>query len=302
VPRSGATHQHVERMLNHIKHHYTQRLTLGTLAQTLGRQAAYLGRLFRDEIGVTVREYVTRARMMNGAVQVRSGVKIEAVALDLGYQSKKNFYRQFKRRFGMTPDAYRHVHHGAPVRIPVAAGPRDAGDGQRGGSETSTFAGVSTPPNTAPGRTRERPTRPTLLVEHTIMRTLLGSCFALLVTDDSGCYAGANNAALCITGYSVDELRGQPVERLFPYLSGADTRCRLQILLAASPSVPTNTVLHTKSAGPVRVHLTNAENVLAKCPRRPTAAGARAPFGTRSADGSSAAQRPASRHTIPQAR
>jgi AraC-like DNA-binding protein len=34
-------------------------------------------------------------------------VKIEAVALELGYQSKKNFYHQFKRRFGATPQAYR---------------------------------------------------------------------------------------------------------------------------------------------------------------------------------------------------
>ena len=36
-------------------------------------------------------------------------MKIEAIALDLGYRSKKHFYRQFKRRFGMTPDVYRHA-------------------------------------------------------------------------------------------------------------------------------------------------------------------------------------------------
>jgi AraC-like DNA-binding protein len=34
-------------------------------------------------------------------------VKIEAVALSVGYQSKKNFYRQFKRQFGFTPEQYR---------------------------------------------------------------------------------------------------------------------------------------------------------------------------------------------------
>src|SRR3954467_5659466 len=95
-------------MLDEIHQHYAQRLTLSMLARKLERQSAYLGKLFRDEIGVTVHEYVTRARMMYGASLVRSGVKIEAVALDLGYRSKKNFYRQFKRRFGMTPEAYRH--------------------------------------------------------------------------------------------------------------------------------------------------------------------------------------------------
>jgi PAS domain S-box-containing protein len=70
----------------------------------------------------------------------------------------------------------------------------------------------------------------------------------MLVTDDTGCYVGANRAAVHMTGYSVNELRGQPVERLFPYVSGSSTRCRLQILLPASSSLPTNMVLHTKSA------------------------------------------------------
>jgi AraC-like DNA-binding protein len=39
-------------------------------------------------------------------VLIREGVKIEAVAHQVGYRSKKNFYRQFKRRFAMTPFAY----------------------------------------------------------------------------------------------------------------------------------------------------------------------------------------------------
>src|SRR5260221_6493444 len=125
MPSSAATHEHVQRMLDQIQRHYTQRLTLGTLARAIGRQSSYLGRLFRDEIGVTVHEYVTRARMANGAVQVRSGVKIEAVALDLGYRSKKNFYRQFTRRFGMTPETYRQRHNevsdAAPADPPRAA-------------------------------------------------------------------------------------------------------------------------------------------------------------------------------------
>lgn len=110
-------------MLEQIQGNYTHRLTLGTLARDLGRQPAYLGRLFREEVGLTVQEDITRARMENAAVQVRSSVKVEAVALSIGYRSKKNFYRQFKRRFGCTPEMYRHgVHHGG-VCDPVAVEP-----------------------------------------------------------------------------------------------------------------------------------------------------------------------------------
>jgi len=221
-------------MLSHIHQNYTQRLTLGTLARTLGRQSAYLGRLFRDEIGVTVHEYVTRARMVNGAVQVRSGVKIEAVALDLGYRSKKNFYRQFKRRFGMTPEKYRYKHNAFsdPLAVESSRDPQES---------VSRLRGVA---------------------QQVIMLTLVGSPIAMLVTDDAGRYVGANETAVCMTGYSVGELRGMPVEMLLPHVCGPETRCRLQILLPASSSLPTNTVLHTKSAGAVQVYLTSAENLL----------------------------------------
>jgi YesN/AraC family two-component response regulator len=95
-------------MLKHIRENYTERLTLGSLAQTIGRQSAYLGRVFREQIGLTVHEYVTRVRLRDAAAQIGSGIKVEGVALSLGYRSKKNFYRQFKRHFGCTPAVYRH--------------------------------------------------------------------------------------------------------------------------------------------------------------------------------------------------
>src|SRR5690349_8513159 len=106
-------------MLHEIHRHYNQHLTLSVLAKILRRQPAYVGRVFRNQIGVTVHEYITRARMVFGAAHIRAGVKIEAVALDLGYRSKKNFYRQFRARFGMTPEAYRSHFDDLPARGPI---------------------------------------------------------------------------------------------------------------------------------------------------------------------------------------
>src|SRR5258705_1583160 len=143
---SPTTHDHVRRMLDVIHQHYNQRLTLAGLARILRRQSAYLGRLFHDEIGVTVHEYITRARMVFGAVQIRAGVKIEAVSLDLGYGSKKNFYRQFKRHFGMTPQNYRHDHGEATAGAPLPA-PRTTRGLAISGPEGSTLSD---------GRTKDR--------------------------------------------------------------------------------------------------------------------------------------------------
>jgi two-component system response regulator YesN len=97
----------VRLMLDVIEHEYANVVTLRTLASLVGRQPAYLGRLFHQQVGATARDYLTRVRLDHAATLIRDGMKIEAVALSVGYRSKKNFYQQFRRRFGTTPVHYR---------------------------------------------------------------------------------------------------------------------------------------------------------------------------------------------------
>jgi two-component system response regulator YesN len=108
-------------MLDVIERSYSEPITLQFLGTVLDRQASYLGGLFRREVGLSVRQRLTDVRLDRATMLIRDGVKIEAVALLVGYRSKKNFYRQFKRRFGMTPFAY-----GAAAR--AAARPPQAGE------------------------------------------------------------------------------------------------------------------------------------------------------------------------------
>jgi YesN/AraC family two-component response regulator len=102
----SAAQVHVRRMLDRIEQSYSEPITLHWFAADLHRQGAYLGAIFRREVGVPMREWLTRVRLDHAAALVREGVKIEAVSMLVGYRSKKNFYRQFKRRFGTTPFAH----------------------------------------------------------------------------------------------------------------------------------------------------------------------------------------------------
>ena len=97
---------HVRRMLDVIEESYADRITLVTLAKLIDRQSAYLGHLFRKEVGMTVRQWLTQVRLEHAAILIREGVKIEAVSLIVGYRSKKNFYRQFRRKYATTPFEY----------------------------------------------------------------------------------------------------------------------------------------------------------------------------------------------------
>jgi transcriptional regulator GlxA family with amidase domain len=95
-------------MVDFIDDGYAGRLTLKSVAAAVRGNPAKLGRQFQTKIGISVHGYLTRVRLEHAAQLIASNVKIEAVALDVGYRSKKNFYRQFIRRFGVTPDIFRH--------------------------------------------------------------------------------------------------------------------------------------------------------------------------------------------------
>jgi two-component system response regulator YesN len=107
-------------MLDMIQLRYADVITLRTLGKTLERQPAHLGSLFRREVGISARECLTRVRLARATELILTGVKIEAVALIVGYRSKKNFYRQFKRHFATTPEGYRMKVKAADIVHPRA--------------------------------------------------------------------------------------------------------------------------------------------------------------------------------------
>lgn len=104
----------VQRMLDMIETRSADRLSLRTFAADIGRSEQYLARLFRHHIGTTVREYIARVRLERAMPAIRRGEKVEAVALEVGYRSKKNFYRRFRQRFGITPGAFRRAARAFP--------------------------------------------------------------------------------------------------------------------------------------------------------------------------------------------
>ena len=99
----------VRQLLKLINERSAEHISIRALARSAGLQEAYLSRLFRQQMGLGVRDYLTHIRMARAAALIRNGDKVEAVALEVGYRSKKNFYRQFSRSFGMTPATFREM-------------------------------------------------------------------------------------------------------------------------------------------------------------------------------------------------
>lgn len=94
---------HVQRVKAFVREHYSEPLTIKSIAEALGRQHQYLATLFRREAGLTLHEYLTSVRLHRAWDLIRGGEKIEAVTLLVGYRSKKSLYHHFKVHVGVPP-------------------------------------------------------------------------------------------------------------------------------------------------------------------------------------------------------
>jgi AraC family transcriptional regulator len=88
--------------------HLDEDLSLETLAAQAGLSVFHLHRVFSAAAGETPKRFTLRLRLGRAAVMLlTSKESVLDVALACGFQTHESFCRAFRRRFGMTPSAYR---------------------------------------------------------------------------------------------------------------------------------------------------------------------------------------------------
>ena len=92
-----------------IDEHLTEKdLTLSRLAQEVDLSPSYLSSLFARDTGMTLKQYITEARMKKAAALLKNPeLKQYEVAAQVGYDDAKYFARVFRETMGMTPSEYR---------------------------------------------------------------------------------------------------------------------------------------------------------------------------------------------------
>lgn len=99
-----------------IGQHYRDGMSTRDLARHLGCTADHIGRVFHRVTGATVVDTINRRRLQDAANRLLiGGDEIVEVARQVGFRDTVHFRRLFKRRFGITPGAYRTLHARAYV-------------------------------------------------------------------------------------------------------------------------------------------------------------------------------------------
>jgi AraC family transcriptional regulator len=99
----------VNRVIDHIREHLAEPLTLGELARVAAFSPFHFDRVFKAVAGETLFEFVQRVRVDRAAsaLLARRDDSVLEIALDHGFASAATFARAFRARFGMSATRWR---------------------------------------------------------------------------------------------------------------------------------------------------------------------------------------------------
>jgi AraC family transcriptional regulator len=101
-----STQAHIAGAVAIIRERYADALTIDLLARECGLERSYFATMFRKLTGETVHRYLIRVRLEHARELLNAKVKVDAVALMVGFRSRATLYRSFRSSLGTTPGRY----------------------------------------------------------------------------------------------------------------------------------------------------------------------------------------------------
>ncbi|WP_141502648.1 response regulator transcription factor [Paenibacillus luteus] len=98
----------IQLLLNYVHENYAEALSLKSLSQQYNIHPVYLGHLFQKETGETFTEYINKYRIGKAKEMLKeTQLKVQEIALKVGYWETGYFYKQFKKYVGISPTDYK---------------------------------------------------------------------------------------------------------------------------------------------------------------------------------------------------
>lgn len=119
--------RHLERALDYMTRHFTEKLTLNDMAARLYLTPQYLTRLFRQYFNRSFFDILSQLRLDHAKILLEApDITIEQAAEQSGYPNTRAFIEKFKEACGMTPGQYKKA--GAPAGAAFGTSPATADD------------------------------------------------------------------------------------------------------------------------------------------------------------------------------
>ena len=96
----------IQESLDYIEDNLKTDITAGELADLAGFSVFHYSRLFQNAVGLPVKQYIVRRRLLWAAWEMAAGVKQIDAALRYGFYTTAGFYKAFRREFGCSPSEF----------------------------------------------------------------------------------------------------------------------------------------------------------------------------------------------------
>lgn len=101
----------------YVATHFQEVLSRDEVAENVGMNGAAFSRFFHESTGTTYVDYVANLRVRHSATLLgnRRDLTVPDIAFASGFRNMSAFHRQFKKRLGTTPNAYRKAANSEPI-------------------------------------------------------------------------------------------------------------------------------------------------------------------------------------------
>lgn len=99
---------YINEILNIIEYNYDKNISIESLAKSVFVNPSYLSRIFKEEKGITLKEYIINKKIERvKELLINDRVSIKMAANSVGITDSLYFSRIFKKKTGMSPSEYR---------------------------------------------------------------------------------------------------------------------------------------------------------------------------------------------------
>lgn len=96
----------IQQILDLIEQRLDSQLTAAELAEKSGYSTFYFYRLFQQEVGMPIMQYITRRKLLAAIIEISKGAGITETGLKFGFATHSGFFRAFVKEYGFSPSDY----------------------------------------------------------------------------------------------------------------------------------------------------------------------------------------------------
>lgn len=100
----------IEKSIDYMSKHFSEKITLGELADISKKSVSYYGKTFKKIFGVTPVEYLLSIRISYAKKLLENNTSVTETATMCGFSNLYYFSKAFKLREHMSPTEYKNLH------------------------------------------------------------------------------------------------------------------------------------------------------------------------------------------------